>query len=140
MTQPKYNPGRTWRLGLATETFGPAPTHPYYPGGQPGKQPPLPVKSKRRQTEHDTVKKGELYKSPADPHADLIVRALEDPGLLAGYSAIRNLPKISGSLAAESGYVWVPLRICAALDRVHRQPVASRWLTEVRPEGSGSGP
>ena len=86
------------------------------------------------------MKIGELYKSPADPHADLIWRAIEEPGVLAGFSAMRNLPKICGSFAAESGYVWVPLRIRVDLDRVHCQLVGSRSFTEVRPEGSGSGP
>ena len=40
LNQPKYNPGRTWRIGLATEPFGETPCYPYYPEDQPGKQPP----------------------------------------------------------------------------------------------------
>ena len=85
------------------------------------------------------MKEGELYKSPADPHADLIVRALEEPGVLAGYSATQNLPNICGSFSAESGYVWAPLRTRVDLDRVHRQLVASRSFTEVKPHGRSTG-
>ena len=87
------------------------------------------------------VKEGELYKSPADPHADLIVRALEEPGVLAGYSANRKLPRLQrSSFGVASGYVWVPLRIRVDLDRVHRQLVASRSFTDVQPLGSCEGP
>ena len=36
LNEAALNPGRTWRSGLADQTFGTSPTHEYYPGGVAG--------------------------------------------------------------------------------------------------------
>ena len=36
LNEAALNPGRTWRSGLADQTFGTSPTYEYYPGGVAG--------------------------------------------------------------------------------------------------------
>ena len=52
-------------------------------------------KSQRKNTDRDEVCPGEYYKAPHD-EPDRLVEAIEEPGVLAGTSAIHNLPNIHG--------------------------------------------
>ena len=139
MNDPAWNPGRTWRLGLAAQVFGSSPTYEYYPGGVPGTQLQKKKRSNRKNTGQDAVRPGELYQAPADV-SDRLVEAIEEPGVLAGFSAVHNLPDIVAAWRVTSGYVYCPLRVRLDHDRVHRQVHASGEFQSVRPIGSGGGP
>ena len=120
--------------------FGPSPRFQYYPAGIFGTQIARPANSKRKHADKDVVKQGEMYKSPADPFGPTLARAIEEPGVFAGFSARHNLPVISGDWPNKSGYVWCPLRNRVDLDRVHRQIATSGEFQDVHPLGSGGGP
>ena len=93
MSEAALNPGRTWRLGLAAGVLGPSPQYKYYPGGEVGRQIAPPAKSKRVKADQDTVKPGELHKSPVDSSAPSLPQPIEEPGvflLFAGLSAEQN--------------------------------------------------
>ena len=47
MSEAALNPGRTWRLGLATDVFGPSPQYQYHPTGEADRLMARPAKSKR---------------------------------------------------------------------------------------------
>ena len=51
LNEAELNPGRTWRLGLAAETFGASPRFEYYPGGVAGAPGPSNRKRNRQKTE-----------------------------------------------------------------------------------------
>ncbi|MFY7907832.1 MAG: hypothetical protein ACOVO0_16985, partial [Burkholderiaceae bacterium] len=140
LNAPEANPGRTWRLGLAAETFGVPSRFVYYPGGVPGNQVATPAKSKRVGKDRDVRREGEFNTAPFDPSAALVEKAIEEPGILAGSSAKINLPVIQGEWKEKAGYVWCPLRVRMDLDRVHRQLVASGCFVQIHPLGSGGGP
>ena len=48
LNDPAWNPGRTWRLGLASQVFGPPAKYEYYPGGVAGSQMMRAKKSHRK--------------------------------------------------------------------------------------------
>ena len=81
LNEAALNPARTWRKGLAYETFDPSPKYEYYPGGEPGamEQKEKKGKSHRKNTDWDFVRPGEYYKAPADV-PDSLVEAFEEPG------------------------------------------------------------
>merc|ERR1712026_227548 len=96
-------------------------------------------KSNRKKTENDEIRSGEHYKAPAD-EPDRLVEAIEEPGVLAGSSAVHNLPDIQIKRDGSDGYVYCPLRVRIDQDRVHRQVHACGLFDYVRPIGSGRGP
>ena len=142
LNDPSRNPARTWRLGMATQVFGASPRYQYYPGGEIGRQIPRSSTSKRMGVTADAIRTGELYMAPADESASasLFSKAIEEPGVFAGFSAVHNLPNIEADWPVKSGYTWCPLRVRMDLDRVYRMVVASGSFTNVRPYGSGGGP
>ena len=85
------------------------------------------------------MRPGEFYQAPADV-PDRLAESMEEPGVLAGFSAVHNLPEIVAEWPVKSGYVYCPLRVRLNHDRVHRQVHASGEFQNVRPIGSGGGP
>ena len=49
------------------------------------------------------------YQAPADV-SDRLVEAIDEPGVLAGFSAVHNLPHIVAEWRVKSGYVYCPRR------------------------------
>ena len=80
---------------MAEKTFGRTPKREYYLGGVAGARENKRYKSQRKKTDRDEVRPGEYYKAPHD-EPDRLVEAIEEPGVLAGTSAIHNLPNIHG--------------------------------------------
>ena len=95
LKEAELNPDHTWLLGLAENTFGRTPKREYYLGGVAGARENKRYMSQRKKTDRDEVRPGEYYKAPHD-EPDRLVEAIEEPGVLAGTSAIHNLPNIHG--------------------------------------------
>ena len=94
------NHGRTWRLGLAADVFGPSPKFRYYP--EFSKQMAQPAKSKRAKAEQDAVKPGEQYKSSVDHSAPTLTQAIEEPGVFSLASQRSTTYRSSRGLGAAS--------------------------------------
>ena len=88
---------------------------------------------------------GEMYKAPSDDWLERQRRAREEPGLLAGFSHVTNLPKLTGTLplrgtseqGLHTGYVFVPLVRRVDMDRVYRAARESGLFYHVYPYGTG---
>ena len=71
---------------------------------------------------------GEKYKAPKDDWLERQRLACEEPGVLAGFSHVTKLPKLTGTLplrgvskqGLHTGYVFVPLVRRVDMDRVYR--------------------
>ena len=88
---------------------------------------------------------GEKYKAPKDDWLERQRLATEEPGVLAGFSHVKNLPKLTGTLplrgvselGLHTGYVFVPLVRRVDLDRVYRATRESGFFHRVYPYGTG---
>ena len=49
------------------------------------------------------------YRRPADTWQERLNLAMEDPGVVAGFSHTENLPVLVGGMALHDDYVWAPL-------------------------------
>ena len=86
------------------------------------------------------LRAGESYPAPRDDFLDLQQLALEDPGVLAGFSHQFNLPMLSGNpyqVAFNINYLQVPLVRRMDLDRVYRACLESGKFYDVYPYGMG---
>ena len=88
---------------------------------------------------------GESYNAPNDPWLEVQRRACEEPGVLAGFSHVDNLPILKAAMPLKgsqahgvfSGYVYVPLVQRVDMDRIFRAVKDSAILYKVYPYGTG---
>ena len=112
LNEAAWNPGRTWRSGLAGEMFGQTPQFEYYPGGEVGRQEQKVRKSKRQKTDNDKIRPGEYYKAPAD-EPDRLVDAIDrGSGCLVGLGSWAIITTIPTKTATEdlTHCVWTVSR------------------------------
>ena len=133
------NPGRAWRTGQ-THIFSNAGGHTMYPRGRFGEQPEPPKKSHRVNRDMDEISDGwEKYKAPRDLFLAVQRQAVEEPGVLAGFSHRHNLPELSGGLVvAASGCAYAPLVRRLDNDRLFRALRESTVFERVWPWGCGT--
>ena len=105
-----------------------------YPRGQYGEAAPEPKNSNRVGVQKDLTFGGP-YRRPADTWQERLKLAMEDPGVLAGFSHTENLPDLVGGLALNEDYVWAPLRHRMDVDRMFRAMRESNRCTKLCPCG-----
>ena len=90
----------------------------------------------------DAKQDGDLYAGPADSWNKVLSQALEEPGVLAGFSTQENLPDLRGGILHDTAvpYAYVPLARRIDIDRVYRVLRESRFFHSVAPWGGRGSP
>ena len=82
---------------------------------------------------------GGHYRAPDDEVLRLQrTKAIEEPGVLAGFSHVTGLPQLQGGLVVpQKGYAYAPLNRRMDNDRLYRAIRESPEFSDVWPWGSG---